>query len=191
MDDPDAMLPVGLAGHLAGIPERTLRNWVRAGKLPATEGPRGKLVRLGDVRGLAELTGRSAATGRPPGGNERPATDPATLAGQDGGRGGELAADPDRMAATIGAMLAPALAAAAEREAGLARALGRAEAERDAAERGRQLAAEERDALGAEVDRLRSEQDAPQAAPDAPGATAPAAAVSPPSRPWWRRLVGR
>jgi len=32
--------------------------------------------------------------------------------------------------------------------------------------------------------------DAPQAAQDQPRATQPAGAVSPPSRPWWRRLVG-
>ena len=175
MDDPDAMVPVGLASHLAGIPERTLRNWVAAGKLPAIDGPRGKLVRLGDVRALAELTGRSVAAIRPVAGQSRPATDAATLAGQVGeaaGHGGDVATDPDRMAAAVGAMLAPALAAAAEREAALARALGRAEAERDA--------------LRAEVDRLRSEQVAPVAAPGAPHATEPAGPAPSPPRPWWR-----
>ena len=65
--DPDEYLPVEAAGNVAGISPRTLRYWVRGGKLSAIEGQRGKLVRLGDVLALADLTGKSAtlpATGR-------------------------------------------------------------------------------------------------------------------------------
>ena len=56
--DPDEHLPVEFAGTVACIPARTLRSWVRAGKVPAAEGQGGKLVRLGDVLPLAEATGR-------------------------------------------------------------------------------------------------------------------------------------
>ncbi|MDP9356040.1 MAG: helix-turn-helix domain-containing protein, partial [Chloroflexota bacterium] len=58
--DPDEYLPVEAAGNVAGINPRTLRYWVRGGKLPAIEGQRGKLVRLGDVLALADLTGKMA-----------------------------------------------------------------------------------------------------------------------------------
>jgi hypothetical protein len=190
MDDPEALLPVGLAGQVAGIPERTLRNWIRAGKLPASEGPRGKLVRVGDVRGLAELTGRSAAIGRPSAGNDRPAMDPATLAGNPSGQPADLVPDPDRLAEVVGRMLAPALAAAAEREAELARALGRAEAERDAAGHGRQLAEAERDALRAEVERLRAEQDASVGPREGLGRAETVPPVSRPAQSLWDRLRG-
>jgi len=58
--NPDEYLPVESAGNVAGISPRTLRYWIKGGKLPATEGQRGKLVRLGDVLELAALTGKSA-----------------------------------------------------------------------------------------------------------------------------------
>ena len=83
--DPDEYLPVEAAGNVAGISPRTLRSWVRSGRLPAVEGQRGKLVRLGDVRDLAALTGRSAglpAAGRHVGGI---AGTPADVAGSNAG----------------------------------------------------------------------------------------------------------
>jgi excisionase family DNA binding protein len=40
---------VGNAATATGISERTLRYWIKAGKLPATGGKRGRLVRLADV----------------------------------------------------------------------------------------------------------------------------------------------
>ena len=58
--DPDEYLQVEADGNVAGISPRTLRYWVRGGKLPAIEGQRGKLVRLADVLALAELTGKTA-----------------------------------------------------------------------------------------------------------------------------------
>lgn len=53
---------VALAGQMTGIPERTIRRWIRDGKLPAVAGQRGSLVALGDVQRMAALTGRDAAT---------------------------------------------------------------------------------------------------------------------------------
>ena len=64
----DAPIAVDLAGARAGIPPRTLRDWISKGKLPAVAGPRGKLVRMGDVRRIAVLTGRSVGNA---GGNVR------------------------------------------------------------------------------------------------------------------------
>ena len=55
----DTPIAVDLAGARAGIPPRTLRDWISKGKLPAVAGPRGKLVRMSDVRRIAVLTGRS------------------------------------------------------------------------------------------------------------------------------------
>jgi len=64
----DIPIAVDLAGARAGIPPRTLRDWISKGKLPAVAGPRGKLVRMGDVRRIAVLTGRSVGNA---GGNVR------------------------------------------------------------------------------------------------------------------------
>jgi hypothetical protein len=55
-------VPLLQAATSAGIPARTLRNWIRTGKLAATRGHRGYLVRLGDVRSAAEIAGRMAAS---------------------------------------------------------------------------------------------------------------------------------
>src|SRR2546428_9043167 len=41
-----------LAADTAGIPITTLRQWVECGKLPASAGNRGRLVRLADVQRL-------------------------------------------------------------------------------------------------------------------------------------------
>jgi len=52
------------AGSIAGISPRTLRYWIKGGKLPAVAGPKGKLVRLSDVLAMAELTGKTTASER-------------------------------------------------------------------------------------------------------------------------------
>ena len=65
MTDTPEYLAVGNAAALAGIPERTLRYWIASGKLPATTGKRGKLLRLADVERVAALAGRAAATPTP------------------------------------------------------------------------------------------------------------------------------
>ncbi len=50
-------LAVHLAAQLAGVSERTLRHWIKRGKVPGIAGNRGTLVRLADVRGVASLAG--------------------------------------------------------------------------------------------------------------------------------------
>ncbi len=52
-------LAVHLAAQLAGVSERTLRHWIKRGKVPAIAGNRGNLVRLADVQGVAHLAGMS------------------------------------------------------------------------------------------------------------------------------------
>jgi hypothetical protein len=53
MDAQDDQLSVEAAGKVVGISPRTLRSWIVHGKLPATGGQRGKLVRLADVIAVA------------------------------------------------------------------------------------------------------------------------------------------
>ncbi len=50
-------LAVHLAVHLAGVSERTLRPWIKRGKVSSIAGNRGALVRLADVRSVADLAG--------------------------------------------------------------------------------------------------------------------------------------
>jgi len=52
-------LAVHLAAQLAGVSERTLRPGIKRGKVPSIAGNRGALVRLADVRGVADLAGMS------------------------------------------------------------------------------------------------------------------------------------
>jgi hypothetical protein len=60
IDPEDDPLSVEAAGRAVGISPRTLRDWIVHGKLPATGGQRGKLVRLSDVMALVD-----AETARP------------------------------------------------------------------------------------------------------------------------------
>ncbi len=193
MDDPDALLPVESAGNAAGISPRTLRYWIRGGKLPAVEGQRGKLVRLGDVLAIAEMTGKLPASRRQPAGSS------TNLAGSAVGSAGNAAAE---MVGDAGEASALAVETARaqleairdewlrpliERSEELARQLGRAEAERD-------QAAQERDALRVEVERLRIAKDAPATQLEPRGA-AEGSKPAPDTlalgwRRWWRRLVG-
>ena len=59
----DENVPVERAAASTGIPARTLRYWIAHGKLPAVAASRCKLVRLADVRHLADLTGRPLSNG--------------------------------------------------------------------------------------------------------------------------------
>jgi len=59
----DEYVTVTAASDLTGVPARTLRYWVKAGKLPSVSGKHGRLVRLGDVREIASLTGKDGNVG--------------------------------------------------------------------------------------------------------------------------------
>src|SRR5947209_3164691 len=59
---------VSAASRVTGIPERTIRRWVKLGQLPAMAGPGGKLV---DLDALREL-GNNPATLRPSSDTGRP-----------------------------------------------------------------------------------------------------------------------
>ncbi len=216
--DPDEYLPVEVAGNVAGISPRTLRYWIRGGKLPAIAGQRGKLVRLGDVLALADLTGKSAvlpATGRQMSGS---AGDPATSAV---GNAGNVADSPRREGDVDGEVpplnavspaarsqleairdewLAPLVAQIREQ----AEQIGRLQAEREAmaarladdrnlADQLVNVLQSERDAAVAEVERLRVGQEAPSDSPPPHHATEPTNATAealPWWTSWWRRLVG-
>ncbi len=181
--DADEYLSVEMAGHVSGIPPRTLRRWVRAGRLPATEGPRGKLVRLGDALTLAELTGRQSATDRPPVGQS---VNPATYAGHVTDRVSDSTDVDNQEPATSGHAVAISPAARSHLEAirdeWLAPLVDRVQSQ---AERIGRLEAE-RDAALAEVERLKAAQDAAVDAPFAQGEAQPANAASDTAPPWWR-----
>lgn len=54
MSDGDGgLVPLVSAADRAAVPVETVRYWIDEGKLPAVSGPRGRLVRLADVRHLA------------------------------------------------------------------------------------------------------------------------------------------
>jgi hypothetical protein len=52
---------VPMAAQITGIPERTIRNWIKGGKLAARRGDRGHRVRVSDVRAVAAIAGRESA----------------------------------------------------------------------------------------------------------------------------------
>ena len=81
--DPADYITVEVAGKLAGLSPRTLRYWIRAGKLSAIAGKRGKLVRAEEVHALAVLTGK--APGNAGNGPQDPATPAEGLAGNVAG----------------------------------------------------------------------------------------------------------
>jgi hypothetical protein len=121
-----------LAAAETGIPERTLRNWIKGGKLAATQGDRGYLVRVSDVRRVAAIAGR----------------DPAILKGGKRDAGGK--------AADVAASESSAIVPAGEIERAMVPIVERLEAL--AAELGRERGL--REAAEAERDRLRDELEA-------------------------------
>ncbi len=60
MDGNDEWVSATVAAASVGISARTLRYWMKAGKLPARETKQGRRVLLEDVRKIAEDTGRLA-----------------------------------------------------------------------------------------------------------------------------------
>jgi hypothetical protein len=63
MSDEGEYVTVESAGHLTGVPARTIRRWAAGGKVAVTAGQRGRLVRLEDVWRIAVMSGRP--TGHP------------------------------------------------------------------------------------------------------------------------------
>ncbi len=55
-------IPLTLAARSAGIPARTLRNWIASGKLAAIRGQRGWLIRPGDIAQIAAMIDNHAAS---------------------------------------------------------------------------------------------------------------------------------
>jgi excisionase family DNA binding protein len=70
-----------IAANSAGISARTIRYWVKSGKLPATQGKRGRLVNYDDVQQILALTGRRS--GNPDGDSTSAVRPSGNLAGND------------------------------------------------------------------------------------------------------------
>jgi DNA-binding transcriptional MerR regulator len=195
-DNGNQYVTVGNAAEVAGISERTLRYWIKTGKLAATGGNRNRLVRLADVQAMAMLTGKTPATNA----STTATADPAIAAADDGANGNDeesttgndpgnaaMVADSARQQLEVirDTLLAPLI----EQNERLVARIG--DLEREA---GR---------LEAERDELRSQLDAivaPQSAPESPESLEnprdePQVVGSiyrvpePAPRPWWRRWL--
>ena len=103
-------VPLPLAVELAAIPARTLRNWIKSGKLAAKRGQRGWLVRMADIERIAIMIGHPVATTRPATGMARPM---AATEGEDA----PAAEGPEVLAANSGQVAATAAMVAADRQA--------------------------------------------------------------------------
>jgi DNA-binding transcriptional MerR regulator len=189
-DNGNQYVTVGIAARSAGIPERTLRAWINAGKLPATPGKRGRLVRLADVRDLAALTGRDSAgqedttaTATSAAGNagdEPHGNDEEPIAGNDHGKSAMVADTARQQLETLrDTLLAPLI----EQNERLVARIG--ELEREAG----QLESE-RDALRSRLEALESPVSAPEPQ-NAPQALGPVYRIPEPAKkPWWRFWEG-
>lgn len=107
------------ASHMTGVPPRTLRRWVQDGKVAAITGQRGKLIRLGDVRTIAQLTGRTVGQ-------------PATAEESAGQVTEDLPAISPAASAQLAAIRDEWLRPLVDQVAELSKDLGRVTAERDA-----------------------------------------------------------
>jgi hypothetical protein len=158
---------VETAGHLTGIPARTIRRWAQGGKVAVTAGQRGRLVRLDDVRRIAAMTGR-------------PVGQPDVTGGSAGQPTGHETVTPSAVAQLD-----------AIRDRWLQPFVDQLTAESE--EIGRLTA--ERDALRAEVARLTAGETAPGASrtrSEAPHAAQTSDATNEPRSRWWawlRRLL--
>jgi hypothetical protein len=174
-------IPLTLAARSAGIPARTLRNWIASGKLAAIRGQRGWLVRLGDITQIAAMLDNQAANEKMADGLAAELAAPA----QEDPDDAAIAANHTAMAATdhrtqgealVQQILAPFIA----EQTRLAEELGQVKAERDELRRRAEQAEAERDRLVAA-----------QLAQDAPGAQEGASADNPsgaPSAGFWARV---
>lgn len=117
------------AGKVADISPRTLRHWVKVGKLPAIPGKRGKLVSMREVERLAALVGKE------PGKEETDSANPARSADTVAGNVADSLAESSALETTAGQQLAairdqwlaPLVAQIAEQ----AERIGRLEAEKE------------------------------------------------------------
>ncbi len=131
---PADYVAVEVASKATGIPARTLRYWISTGKLAAIAGKRGKLVSMGEVERIAQLTGKSPGNAEPLPAEAATSADasPGNLAGRiaDPAEGGALVSNLARqqLATIRDEWLAPLIARMGELE----RENGRLEAERDA-----------------------------------------------------------
>jgi hypothetical protein len=158
-------IPLTLAARSAGIPARTLRNWIASGKLAAIRGQRGWLIRASDIAQIAAMIDTQTASKKMADGMadwlaaelaapvEEDPDDAANAASQSA-----IAATDQRTQgeALVQQILAPFIA----EQTRLAEELGQVKAERDELRRRVEQAEAERDRLAVA-----------QAAPDAPGST--------------------
>jgi hypothetical protein len=160
-------LPLTLAARSAGIPARTLRNWIASGKLAAIRGQRGWLVRPGDIAQIAAMIDNQAASEKMADGlADGLAAELAAPTSEDAGGAATMAshaaitatAQHAQAEALVQRLLAPFIA----EQTRLAEELGQVKAERDELRRRAEVAEAERDRLAA--------AQAAQAAQDSPGA---------------------
>jgi len=178
-------IPLTLAARSAGIPARTLRNWIASGKLAAIRGQRGWLVRPGDIAQIAAMIDNQAASENMADGMaDRLAAQLAASTAEDSGSAATTASHA-AIAATVQhaqaeALVQQLLAPFIAEQTRLAEELGQVKAERDDLRRRAEQAEAERDRL-----------TAAQAASDAPGTAEGASADDPsgaPSAGLWARV---
>lgn len=165
-------MSVESASNVAGISPRTLRYWIKSGKLAAVAGKRGKLVRRGDVERLAALAGKGV------GNDEDALGNPARSADGNAGNVAETALVSEAARQQLATIRDEWLAPLIDKIGGLERDVGRLEAERDQARR-------EADDLRARLEAATTAGNADAIADPAP-ATEPDPIVPAGRRPWWR-----
>jgi DNA-binding transcriptional MerR regulator len=196
-DNGNQYVTVGNAAEVAGISERTLRYWIKTGKLVATGGNRNRLVRLADVQALAMLTGKTPATNPSTTATADPAiatadndaygNDEESTAGNDPGNAAMVADSARQQLEVIrDTLLAPLI----EQNERLVARIG--DLEREA---GRLEA--ERDELRSQLEAIVAPQSTPESPEslenprDEPQVVGPIYRVPEPAlRPWWRRWLG-
>jgi len=185
-------IPLTLAARSAGIPARTLRNWIASGKLAAIRGQRGWLARPGDIAQIAAMIDSHAASeimadGMADGLAAELAASSAVGAGDAATTASYAAIAATAQHAQAEALVQQLLAPFIAEQTRLAEALGQVKAERDA--QAETIAELRRRAEQAEVERDRL--TAAQAAPAAPGAPEGASADNPSavsSAGFWARV---
>jgi DNA-binding transcriptional MerR regulator len=61
-DESEDTVLIAVAARISGVPVRTIRAWVKAGKLAASPGAAGRVVQLADVQQLAATSGQAYRT---------------------------------------------------------------------------------------------------------------------------------